>query len=108
MNGLLLVGLTDPGRVREQNEDSIAIVPEAGLVVVADGMGGHLAGEVASKLAVDTICRYVVDTFAQEKRAGVKLESKVLSEAIQEANRRIFETARLERSTPAWARRWTR
>ena len=41
MNDLQMVGLTDPGRVRNQNEDSIAHIPEAGLVVVADGMGGQ-------------------------------------------------------------------
>jgi protein phosphatase len=39
MNDLQMVGLTDPGRVRNQNEDCIAQIPEAGLVVVADGMG---------------------------------------------------------------------
>jgi serine/threonine protein phosphatase PrpC len=100
MNGLFMVGLTDPGRVREQNEDYIGIVPEAGLVVVADGMGGHLAGEVASKLAVEAITHYVVDAFAQDRRPGERPESKVLGEAIQQANRNIYELARQE---PAYA-----
>lgn len=42
---------TDPGRVRSQNEDSIALCTEYGLVILADGMGGHNAGEVASAMA---------------------------------------------------------
>ncbi len=46
---------TDPGPVREQNEDSFLIDLEAGVFVVADGMGGHAAGEVASQMSVDTI-----------------------------------------------------
>jgi PPM family protein phosphatase len=46
---------SDKGRVREINEDAVAEAPELGLVVLADGMGGHNAGEVASALAVSTI-----------------------------------------------------
>jgi serine/threonine protein phosphatase PrpC len=46
---------TDPGPVRENNEDSFLIEEEPGLFIVADGMGGHAAGEVASRLAVETI-----------------------------------------------------
>jgi serine/threonine protein phosphatase PrpC len=46
---------SDKGRVREINEDAVAEAPELGLVVLADGMGGHNAGEVASALAVNTI-----------------------------------------------------
>jgi serine/threonine protein phosphatase PrpC len=46
---------TDAGPVREQNEDSFLVDIEAGVFVVADGMGGHAAGEVASKMAVETI-----------------------------------------------------
>ena len=46
---------TDVGRVRKQNEDTFALAPEHGLLVVCDGMGGTAFGEVASRLAVTTI-----------------------------------------------------
>ena len=49
---LEMAGITNTGCKRENNEDYIQLVPDQGLCVIADGMGGHLAGEVASKLAV--------------------------------------------------------
>ena len=52
-------GLTDKGRVRPTNEDCFAIQEELGLCVVADGMGGHNAGEVAARLAVDAVVHFV-------------------------------------------------
>lgn len=52
-------GLTDKGRVRPTNEDCFAIQEELGLCVIADGMGGHNAGEVAARLAVDAVVEYV-------------------------------------------------
>jgi serine/threonine protein phosphatase PrpC len=52
---------TDRGLVREQNEDAIAIVEDHGLALVADGMGGYNAGEVASGLAAEFLARHVVD-----------------------------------------------
>ena len=52
-------GITDRGKKRQGNEDSLFIEDSLGLYVVADGMGGHLAGEVASRLVVDTIGDYI-------------------------------------------------
>ena len=95
MNEFLMAGMTDPGRIRNQNEDSIAIVPEAGLAVVADGMGGHQAGEVASRLAVDVITRHIIETLADAETSGDgKAEMKSVGDAIQLANHAIYEHAR--------------
>src|SRR4051794_10329008 len=46
---------TDIGRKRQQNQDSMSVVPDLGLFLVADGMGGHRGGEIASQMAADTI-----------------------------------------------------
>ena len=56
---LTAYGITDKGRVRPTNEDCFAIHEELGLCVVADGMGGHNAGEVAARLAVDAVVEHV-------------------------------------------------
>jgi protein phosphatase len=58
-------GKTDVGCVRKHNEDSYLADSDLGLFVVADGLGGHAAGEVASQIVVDTVAKFVGDT--QEK-----------------------------------------
>jgi protein phosphatase len=79
-------GLSDVGRVRQENEDSSGLFPDGQLFVVADGMGGHAGGKQASQLAVDTVGGEL-DLSAKEGR------SDRLVTSIQEANRRIFTTA---------------
>src|SRR6185437_12096576 len=63
---LRVVGLTDTGKVREHNEDTIAVDPDIGLLVLADGMGGYNAGEVASGIAVKTIVSLVREQVVRE------------------------------------------
>ncbi len=82
------VAASDVGRVREQNEDAFVADGEAGAFVVADGMGGHAAGEVASEMAV----RVIPDTLRSlPMRSTVAEVRQRLSEAVGSANRAIFE-----------------
>lgn len=103
---LAIVGTTDPGMLRSNNEDHISTTPEAGLAVVADGMGGHQAGEVASGMAVDVVTRHVLDTLVREdgrrkrKSDASSAEYKAVNEAIALANTAIFELAQ---SSPNYA-----
>ena len=73
---LQCVGLTDTGRVREHNEDTIAWDANLGLLVLADGMGGYNAGEVASGIAVKTIINLVRDAHGMgfTMNAGMEAE----------------------------------
>jgi protein phosphatase len=86
---------TDQGRRRRRNEDSFVVLEDEHLYVVADGMGGHAGGDVASKMAVETIAeafrknRFNGDAYADVPRRGAELAM-----AIQMANKAIYDHAR--------------
>lgn len=93
---LTCAALTDPGRRRENNEDSFCVREDLGLFLVADGMGGHVGGEIASKLAVDEIERRVAATAGpapgsvEEPRAG-RDPGPRLNAAFVRANRALAD-----------------
>lgn len=87
-----MTGLSDVGRVRDHNEDAIRWNATAGWAILADGMGGHLAGEVASELAADTIADYL-SRFAQEENCEW---DEILRAAVSEANNVIHQHAQTD------------
>ncbi|MFQ5456153.1 MAG: Stp1/IreP family PP2C-type Ser/Thr phosphatase [Nitrospirota bacterium] len=86
-------GKTDIGRIRNLNEDSYGIYPEINLYIVADGMGGHIAGDVASSIAVDSISEFVLSKMADNKNNPDTIDN-ILIEATKSANIRIIDRGR--------------
>ncbi len=91
--------ISDTGRVRDHNEDAIGSDPDIGLMVLADGMGGYNAGEVASGIAVQIVTDMATEGALRQERHGIDAhsglmrQSIVLRDAVYRANKIIFQTA---------------
>ena len=97
---LKVAALTDPGKVRKNNEDNCWVDQDLGLLIVADGMGGHAAGEVASQMAVDVIREQVALGLKTGKIPAVgqkpihlSQRAHLLTAALHVANEMIFAAA---------------
>ncbi|MBZ0120479.1 MAG: Stp1/IreP family PP2C-type Ser/Thr phosphatase [Sandaracinaceae bacterium] len=96
---IIAAGLSDVGQQREHNEDSFCILPEYDLFVVADGMGGHRAGDVASKMATHTIASFFQATSKEDATwpfhfdPHLSVDENRLITSIKVANKRIHEAS---------------
>ncbi len=94
-------GQTDVGRRRKLNEDNFLVDKDVNLYAVCDGMGGHNAGEVASKMAIETLESFIRKSAGEEKditwpyglEAGLSFEANRLKTAIKLANKKVFKAA---------------
>jgi serine/threonine protein phosphatase PrpC len=107
LSGVLeIASCTDSGMVRSHNEDSIASDEGKGLVVLADGMGGYNAGEVASGMATTVLVTEIQQLLEQQKpfqldeQTGQPFAQRLLREQIAKANTSIYQAAQ---SQPQYA-----
>ena len=91
--------LTDTGRVRDHNEDAIGTNADVGLMVLADGMGGYNAGEVASGIAVQIVTELASEAAIRQElsdldpHSGLMRQSIILRDAVYRSNKIIYQTA---------------
>lgn len=89
-------GATDIGLVRLNNEDVWAQMPREQLYILADGMGGHKAGEVAANETVMLICRIIKEAY--QKLRPIKEWAAIIEQAIQQANAHILKLGSKDRA----------
>jgi PPM family protein phosphatase len=100
---LSAIALSDVGRVREHNEDAVFVDAEHGVAILADGMGGYMAGEVASQIAIDVVREHIgrpaeAATLAKvDPLTGVTTAAQRIRSAVIEANQRIYAEAAKKR-----------
>ena len=93
-------GVTHVGKQRQHNEDAFLVADEAKLYLVADGMGGHAAGEIASRIAVDSISEFILHTREDDGTwphaydEQYKRSTNRLMAAVRLANTRVLEAMR--------------
>ena len=90
------VGLTDIGRVRKKNQDAFSLDNEHQLWVLADGMGGHAGGEIASQIAVETLPDFFKSQLNEKTSNALPAAAleNLLAQGIESANQRIRDQAR--------------
>lgn len=95
-----VAGITDVGLKREHNEDRILIADDIGLYAVADGMGGHAAGEIASETAIEALSNFVREAFSDDQTAwpfgmqeGLSRNENILYTGVAIANNKVCALA---------------
>ncbi len=88
-----MIAATDVGQVRKINEDSLTIMPHINLAVVADGMGGHKSGDIASRMAVTSLADYF-EGHSMVGGGGNDVTDEIMSDAFTLANSQVYTSSK--------------
>jgi len=101
MKDIIACGKTDTGLKRHHNEDSYAVEPDYGLFIVADGMGGHTGGEIASSMAIETVKDFIKKALLDSEITwpfgfdhSLPIEINIIASGIRLANTLIFNESK--------------